>query len=153
MSSIPKKQLVLLEGHNREANQLPLSTSTIVQHEQALGGRMYGLVLYTTVDRVGAIKEAETLKISLEVIGGKVEMMEWYDASDIEFMLVTTLESIAEAGDCSMLIVGLMCHGGAGALRGGRGYKVTVNSVLQLLNSLLDPTIPLVSQHKRKLAT
>ena len=143
----------MLEGHNREANQLPLSTSTIVQQEQALGGRMYGLVLYTTADRDGAIKEAETLSISLEYVGCQVQMMEWFDVSELKSMLKTTLESIVEAGDCSMLIVGLMCHGGAGALRGGRGHKVTVNSVLQLLNSLLDPTIPLVSQHKRKLAT
>ena len=146
-------QSVMLEGRNAEANGLPLCTSTIVQQEQALGGRMYGLVLYTTADRDGAIKEAETLSISLEYVGCQVQMMEWFDVSELKSMLKTTLESIAEAGDCSMLIVGLMCHGGAGVLR-GRGHEVPVNSVLELLDSLLDDTtIPLVSQHNLKLAT
>ena len=115
---------------------------------------MYGLVLYTTADRDGAIKEAETLSISLEYVGCQVRMMEWYDSSELLWMLETSLKSIAQAGDCSMLIVGLMCHGGAGVLRGGRGHEVPVNSVLELLDSLLDDTtIPLVSQHNLKLAT
>ena len=108
-------------------------------------GRMYALILYCTAGRVGAIEEADALRQSLEVIGGEVAMMEWYDTSELVMMLESSLQKIAKAGDCSMLIVSFMCHGGEGNLIGASGHEVTINSVLQNLSSSLDPSILLVS--------
>ena len=105
--------------------------------------RMYALILYTTVQRLGGQKEAKYLEDALKMAGFEVITLEWYSSDHLETLFEYKLRPIVD--NCSLLMVCLMSNGSRGSVIGNDIKERPVNDILHHLNKLLPKIIPLVS--------
>ena len=119
------------------------SSQYIIPHEQQKSKR-YGLILFSSEDKLGAFEEADGLEQALQASGCDVIKMEWFDAVELHNMIDSAMTRIV--GDCSLLIVCLMSHGSRGVISGSCGGRVSVNDILHNLKLSVpnDMCIPMV---------
>ena len=119
----------------------PHSSQYIIPHKQRKSKR-YGLILFSTAGRQGAVAEAVDLEHALQTTGCDVIKMEWFYAAELHNMIESALTQIV--GDCSLLIMCLMSHGSRGTLAGNDGERIPVNDMLHQLTINLAKHIPMV---------
>ena len=119
----------------------PYSSQYIIPHKQKKSKR-YGLVLFSTAGRQGAVAEADDLQQALQTTGCDVIKMEWSDAAELHNMIESALSRIVV--DCSLLIVCLMSHGCRGEIASSHGEKICVNDVLHKLSFQMSSDTPMV---------
>ena len=119
----------------------PHSPQYIIPYRQKKSKR-YGLILFRSEGRQGAVAEADDLEQALQTTGCDVIKMEWSEAVELHNMIESALSRIVD--DCSLLIVSLMSHGSRGALADSHGNRIPVNSILHQLSVLLAQETPLV---------
>ena len=119
----------------------PHSSQYIIPHKQK-NSKRYGLILFSTADRQGAVAEADDLEHALQTTGCDVIKMEWSDAAELHNMIESALSRIAV--DCSLLIVCLMSHGSRGEIASSHGEKMCVNDVLHKLSFQMSIDTPMV---------
>ena len=89
----------------------PHSSQYIIPYKQKKSKR-YGLILFRSEGRQGAVAEADNLEQALLSTGCDVIKMEWSEATELHNMIESALSRIV--ADCSLLIVCLMSHGSSG---------------------------------------
>ena len=119
----------------------PHSSQYIIPHKQKKSKR-YGLILFSTAGRQGAVEEADDLEQALKTTGCDVIKMEWSDAAELHNMIESTLSRIV--CDCSLLVVCLMSHGSRGEIASSHGEKMCVNDVLHKLSYQMSSDSPMV---------
>ena len=102
----------------------------------------YGLILYNPSDRDGALEEADNLQSGLKAVGCQVFKAEWTTKAEISKQNKDGLQRIT---DCTLLIVCIMSHGTAGALRcDDDNRSVALNDVMFEFTRKLPPELPMV---------
>ena len=119
----------------------PHSSQYIIPHKQKKSKR-YGLILFCSAGRQGAVAEADDLEHALQTTGCDVMRMDWSEAGELQCMIESALSGIV--GNCSLLIVSLMSHGCRGVLRGSDGEEIPVNDILHQFTYTLPEYVPLV---------
>ena len=119
----------------------PHSSQYIIPHKQKKSKR-YGVILFRSEGRQGAVAEADDLEQALLSTGCDVIKMEWSEATELHNMIESALSRIV--ADCSLLIVCLMSHGSRGALADCHGKRIPVNDILHQFTFSLPQEIPLV---------
>ena len=108
--------------------------------------KRYGLVLYSTGNRVGAETEAKCINESLMKAGFDTRLKEW--TYSYELFKEISENSIAEmvSSGLSLFLVSIMSHGTDGMLRDSGGSVIAITEVLSQLNSRLPDKLPLVKK-------
>lgn len=107
------------------------------------GNSCHSLILYTAVEREGAVEEAERLQAGLaHCTAPKVK--QWSGVTDLMAELHKYLTEIPR--DCKLLIVCIMGHGTVGYITGKDGSKIPANDVLNLASKELNFKLPTVSR-------
>ena len=119
----------------------PHSSLYIIPHKQKKSKR-YGVILFRSGGRQGAVAEADDLQQALQATGCDVIKMEWSEATELHNMKESALSRTVV--DCLLLIVCLMSHGSRGALAGSQGQRIPVNDILHQFLFSLPQEIPLV---------
>ena len=119
----------------------PHSSQYIIPYKQKKSKR-YGLILFRSEGRQGAVAEADDLEQALQTTGCDVIKMEWSEATELHNMIESALSRIV--ADCSLLIVCLMSHGSRGALADSHRKSIPVNHILHQFSFSLPQEIPLV---------
>ena len=119
----------------------PHSSQYIIPYKQKKGKR-YGVILFRSEGRQGAVAEADDLEQALQATGCDVIKMEWSEAAELHIMIESARSRIV--ADCSLLIVCLMSHGSRGALADSHGKRIPVNDILHQFSVLLAQETPLV---------
>ena len=119
----------------------PHSSQYIIPYKQKKSKR-YGVILFRSEGRRGAVAEADNLEQALLIAGCDVIKMEWSEAVELHNMIESALSRIVT--DCSLLIVCLMSHGSRGALADSHGQSIPVNHILHQFSFSLPQEIPLV---------
>ena len=119
----------------------PHSSQYIIPHKQQKSKR-YGVILFRSEGRRGAVAEADDLQQALQATGCDVIKMEWSEATELHNMIESALSRIVT--DCSLLIVCLMSHGSRGALADCHGKRIPVNDILHQFSCSLPQETPLV---------
>ena len=119
----------------------PRSSQYIIPYNQKKSKR-YGVILFSSEDRHGAVAEADDLEQALLTTGCDVIKMEWSEAAELHNMIESALNRIF--ANSSLLIVCLMSHGSRGALADCHGKRIPVNDILHQFSLLLAQETPLV---------
>ena len=119
----------------------PHSNVSIIPYNQEKSKR-YGMILYNTSNRPGAIEEADNLCRALTAAGCQASKCEFSGSLELQNIISDRLQAIVT--DCSLLVVCVMAHGGRGAVSGGVGEEIPINTILQHLAHHLPKFIPLV---------
>ena len=119
----------------------PHSSQYVIPYKQKKSKR-YGVILYRSEGRQGAVAEADDLEQALLTTGCDVIKMEWSEAAELHNMIESALSRIVT--DCSLLIVCLMSHGGRGTLADSHGRKIPVNDILHQFSFWMPQETPLV---------
>ena len=130
-----------LTFHHIEKLQ-PHSNVSIIPYNQEKSKR-YGMILYNTSNRPGAIEEADNLYRALAAAGTQTSNYEFSGSTELRKTIKTALQVIIS--DCSLLVVCVMSHGGRGSISGDRGEEIPIKTILQQLVHHLPKFIPLVS--------
>ena len=102
----------------------------------------FGLILYNPSDREGAVEEADNLQSGLQAVGCQVFREEWTTKAELSKLIRDGLQRIT---DCTLLIVCIMSHGTAGALRcDDDSRSVAFNDVMFEFTRKLPPELPMV---------
>ena len=119
----------------------PHSSQYIIPYHQKKSKR-YGVILFRSEGRQGAVDEADDLEQALTATGCDVIKMEWSEATELHNMIESALSRVV--ANCSLLIVCFMSHGSRGALADSHGQRVPVNDILHQSSFSLPQDIPLV---------
>ena len=120
----------------------PYSYHYIIPHNQQRI-KAYGVVLFNTHNRLGAVSEAENFEQALETPGCIVFQMEWTDVAELHCMIKSALMRVID--DCSILFVAVMSHGQRGVLAGSDDLETPINDLLHQFTHSLPDYIPMVS--------
>ena len=108
--------------------------------------RRCGLVFYNTVNRDGAVEEAEVVLNGLHKAGFHTQMIEWKSA----YNLIKTIEEEPRKlppESLSLLEVSIISHGKTGMIAGENNSLVQITDVLFCLEEKLPAELPLVCSH------
>lgn len=122
----------------------PFSTQYIIPHTTQGGSKPYGLILYNTHRRHGAVAEADDMVDALEDIGCHVRKREWVATTEVRGMIDRFVTRLVARDDCSLLFVCITSHGYRGMLRGEDGTEIPINTIIKQLKDSLPAYLPLV---------
>jgi len=106
--------------------------------------RKYAFVCYTSVQRKGALGEAETLAEVLRSKGFIVDLKEWKCFGDLRNWLVERTNKVRSR--CSVVSVCLLSHGFGGNLIGENNSRGEIAEIIDETRKVIPPMIPLVSR-------
>ena len=105
--------------------------------------KKFGIILYNPSGREGAVEEAHNFQSGLQAVGCHVIRAEWTTKRELSSLIDEGVNIVA---GCSLLVVCIMSHGGAGTLRceEGETREIVINDVIQKLRGKLPELTPLV---------
>ena len=119
----------------------PHSNVSIVPYNQEKSKR-YGIILFNTSNRPGAPEEADNLYQALTIAGTQTSKHEFSGSLELQNIISDTIQVVV--GDCSLLVGGVMAHGGRGSISSGEREEIPSSTILQQLAHHLPKFIPLV---------
>ena len=120
----------------------PYSYRYIIPHKRQRI-KAYGVVLFNTHNRPGAVAEAENFVQDLETLGCIVFKMEWTDVAERQSMIESALKRVID--DCSKLYDAVMSHSPRGILAGSDDLEIPINNLLHQFTHSLPDYISMVS--------
>ena len=119
----------------------PHSNVSIIPYNQEKSKR-YDMILYNTSNRPGAIEVADNLCQALTSAGTQTSKHEFSGSLELQNIISDTIQVVV--GDCSLLVVCVMSHGGRGSISSGEREEIPISTILQQLPHHLPKFIPLV---------